>query len=258
MNIHAACFSPTGTSKTIVSHIAKSISMNYTLHDFTLANKRKSSLTFNEDDCLILGLPVYAGRIPLIVEDYVKRIKGSKTLAVIVVLYGNRDYDDALIEMYDILSENGFHPIAGAAFIGEHSYTDQVAHSRPNSNDLEICHKFAKNILPLLEKDPLGFKLSLKGNRPYRERTISKALGPIVNENCFKCRLCIGKCPVGALSLNNSIQVDETICIKCHACVKSCPVDAINFDERLEPVRKWLIDEHSSPKSLELFLGKER
>ena len=49
-------------------------------------------------------MPVYAGRIPnLLLLKYLTSVKGNDALAVPIVLFGNRNYDDALIELRDIL-----------------------------------------------------------------------------------------------------------------------------------------------------------
>ena len=44
-------------------------------------------------------------------------------LAVPVVLFGNRNFDDGLIELRNILTEDGFMPVAGGAFVGEHAFS---------------------------------------------------------------------------------------------------------------------------------------
>ena len=51
--------------------------------------------------------------------------------------YGNRDYEDALVELYDLALSLGLTPFAAGAFIGEHSYSTPempVAEGRPDSS----------------------------------------------------------------------------------------------------------------------------
>ncbi len=59
-------------------------------------------------------------------------------MAIAVVVYGNRNYDDALIELKDILESDGFKVVAGAAFIGEHSFSKTLAKNRPDEKDMDI------------------------------------------------------------------------------------------------------------------------
>lgn len=117
--INAMYFSPTGTTKKIVSGIADQIleNMNGQIAvkniDFTLPGVRKEAVPFTAEDVVVIGVPVYAGRVPNVLLNYLNSIKGNGALAVSVVVYGNRNYDDAAIELKDILELNGFKVIAG-------------------------------------------------------------------------------------------------------------------------------------------------
>ena len=50
-------------------------------------------------------MPVYAGRVPALAVERLKGIKTSGVKCVIVAVYGNRAYEDALVEMQDIATE---------------------------------------------------------------------------------------------------------------------------------------------------------
>lgn len=52
---------------------------------------------------MIAAVPVYAGRVPNVLLKYLNSMQGYGAKAVPLVLYGNRDYDDALVELTDIL-----------------------------------------------------------------------------------------------------------------------------------------------------------
>ena len=68
--INAMYFSATGTTQKIVNGIAKRFSekvdqaMDIKSIDFTLPEARKESVSFSGEDVVILGIPVYAGRVP--------------------------------------------------------------------------------------------------------------------------------------------------------------------------------------------------
>ena len=127
--IHTLYFSPTGTTEKIVTGIAQKIAENdggsgtVSPIDFTLPESRKKTYSFDKDSLVIAGVPVYAGRVPNVLLKFLNTLSGNQATAVAVVLYGNRDYDDALIEFKDILESNGFHVVAVGAFIGEHSFS---------------------------------------------------------------------------------------------------------------------------------------
>ena len=82
---------------------------------------------------------MYGGRLPADAVKRLSNLKGHNTPAVIVVVYGNREYEDALLELNDLAIEAGFKPVAAGAFIGEHSYSNKdspIAHGRPDEKDI--------------------------------------------------------------------------------------------------------------------------
>ena len=236
-------FSPTATTKTIIETIGKrlvkknGIDQGITV-DFTLPKQRENGPTFNSNDVLLIGVPVYAGRVPHILLNYLNTIKGNNTLSIPVVLYGNRAYEDALLELNDILVENGFSVIAGGAFIGEHSYSDTLAKDRPDNTDLSIAKQFADNVYKKIENSARK-KPIIKGNKPYRAYSSSKIdkkrekdrmqVEPKTDENCIDCKICAEACPVGCIDYNDVTKITGT-CIKCGACVKFCPTSSKYFD----------------------------
>ena len=121
-HITAVYFSPTHTTKTICETIAKEISLALGIpwesHSFTLPVERTAPLQFDQTALVIFGVPVYAGRVPNFLGKYISQTVGNNAIAIPVVVYGNRAYDDALIELRDMLETSQLHTVAAAAFIG--------------------------------------------------------------------------------------------------------------------------------------------
>lgn len=242
--VHLMYFSPTGTTKKIVDEIGnkiveiKGIESTITI-DFTLPKQRENGQIFKADDLLVIGVPVYAGRIPNILLNYLSTIKGNETVVIPIVLYGNRDYDDALIELNDILSSNGFRVIAAASFIGEHSFSKTLAKDRPDDVDLSIARSFSESVCKKIEGDSFSF-VNIKGNRPYRKYYMPKdkdeksvdirRISPKTDNNCIDCKLCANVCPMGSIDYNDVTKMIG-ICIKCGACIKLCPTQSKYFDD---------------------------
>lgn len=124
-----AYFSPTGGTKKIADAIAAGFHTPLVEMDLTKAD---SAVTLGENDALMVVLPVFAGRVPQISLERLSALKGCGQKAVAVVVYGNREYDDALLETKDALEVCGFRVIAAAAFIAEHSIVRSVAAGRPD------------------------------------------------------------------------------------------------------------------------------
>ena len=146
--VWAAYFSATDTTKKVVTQIARRLSQQLQCpmqtFDFTLKHVRKTPKAFAAGDLVVFGTPVYAGRVPNLLIKYIASVQGGGALAVPVVCYGNRNYDDALSELRLTLTAGGFHPVAGAAFSCQHSFSLTQGAGRPDISDLTIATGFAE------------------------------------------------------------------------------------------------------------------
>ena len=214
-----AHFSPTGGTKKVADAIAAGFDIPVEEMDLTKAD---SAVTLGEKDALMAVLPVYAGRVPQISLERLSALKGSGQKAVAVVVYGNREYEDALLETKDALEAGGFQVIAAAAFIAEHSIVRSIAAGRPDAEDEALCRKFAADVTAKADD---AASVQVPGNTPYKELKPA-ALHPAASESCVKCGVCAEHCPVGAIPLDNPNQTNNDLCINCMRCVQVCPVSS--------------------------------
>jgi len=245
---HQIYFSPTGSSKKIVETITGVISDAFQSHDLTLKAQRKLSINLGPDDLLVVGLPVYSGHIPQLVEERLGQCRGSNTPVILLAIYGNRDYFYALDEMHHIFNQRGFISLSLASFIGQHSYTSQVATGRPDQEDLAFARAYGQRLKKRLER-PGGFDLdhvTYQAHGDIPDRSQSLPLAPVVADSCLGCGLCQEACPTSIILTYKPHSFREVDCIRCHACVRVCPHGAIYFDERLAHVSQWLIKECGS------------
>ncbi|MBQ8599032.1 MAG: 4Fe-4S binding protein [Oscillospiraceae bacterium] len=217
-------FSPTHTTRKAVQAIAKGTALPVKQEiNATQPAVREKAYSFAADELLIIGMPVYGGRIPACCFDFVKALQGSKTPAVLVAVYGNRDYDHALIELHELLTPNGFETMACGMFIGTHSYNEEIAKGRPNEADLAQAADFGKSALEKVNSGaaPLTIWNLLK------PQSGKKGVAPIISDKCVQCGTCIAGCPTGTIAADYS--TDPTKCIMCMACTRYCPTGAIAF-----------------------------
>ena len=247
MNAHLKTFyfSATDTTKKIVTGIAgklaesagKTVAENF---NFTLPEARKEPARFTGQDIVVAGVPVYAGRVPNVLLKYVNTTEGNGALAIAVVVYGNRHYDDALVEWRDILEARGFRVIAAGAFVGEHSFSRILGGNRPDAEDMLRVAEFAGQLYRKISTADALETVSVPGEYPYRPyyrpkdkdgnpASILKVV-PKTGDDCIHCGLCVSLCPVGSIDAEDESRITG-ICIKCCACIKYCPVEAKYFDD---------------------------
>lgn len=245
--VWAVYFSGTGTTEKTVRRIAagmaQALDAELAVYDFTTPAARQRELRFGAEELAVLGVPVYAGRVPNVLLPYLtKQLHGGGALAVPVVLFGNRNFDDGLIELRNILTEDGFMPVAGGAFVGEHAFSRTLAAGRPDADDLAEARDFAVRIAEkLTHGEGLDTPVAVRGETPLRPYyTPRDRAGQPVNilkvkpktdpAKCDGCGKCAAVCPMGSIDPKDFGTV-KGICIKCCACEKTCPTGAKYFDD---------------------------
>ncbi|MCL2883311.1 MAG: hypothetical protein FWF30_02425 [Coriobacteriia bacterium] len=185
------------------------------------------SLTFGADDVLIIGIPVHSGRVPPLALRTIKTLRGNATPAILLATFGNRHYDDALLELKTTLQAQGFVAIAAAAFATEHSIVPKYGAGRPNAADIREIHEFAKQAGKKLAtwEQASHVDLQVEGNPDYRPFQ-SISMSPHANSHCIKCRTCAKSCPAQAIPLKNPKTRDKKACITCLRCISVCPEKA--------------------------------
>ncbi len=255
-------FSPTGTTKKVLESIARGIAGASVEHlNMTLPDNVEQVIPSYSNDLVILGAPVYGGRLPAEAINRFKRIQAGNTLAVVVVVYGNRDFEDSLLELKDLAIDLGFFPVAGGAFIGEHSFTTAdapIANGRPDSLDVQKAMDFGARIkekISTLQSFGDQRALMIPGRFPYEGGPRNMAVTPVSREDtCTVCGTCATVCPTAAISIEASVATEVGACIRCCACIKNCPTGArVWEDEMMKTITNWLKDNCSARKEPQIF-----
>lgn len=260
-------FSPTGGTRKVLEQIAAGTGLERVTHaDVTLPGSPAGFGEAGEDELLILGAPVYAGRVPEIAMARFARLRSQGGPAVLVAVYGNRAIEDALQELSALARAAGCVPVAGASFIAEHSYSTgkgPIAAGRPDHQDLERAREFGREISLRLRGAERVRDLrepDLPGSPELRERPVFPVMGPVTDpDRCTACGACEQLCPTGSITTRAISETNEAGCILCSACVKGCAFGARELQGPfIGRIREWLGENASGRREPETFMARRR
>lgn len=232
MSFYEIFFSPTGGTKKTADILMEGLGDEFVSVDLIKNPDKLSKINFTENDICLFAVPSYGGRVPTVVSEKLKVVKGNGAKAVLAAIFGNRAIDDTLMELQDVLEKCGFTCLAGLKAVAEHSLMHQFGAGRPDAEDEKELRKFASRIKEKYENFSDSGKLSLPGNHTYREYH-GVPLKPVANRKCEACGLCAKECPAGAIPKENPRVTDKEKCISCMHCVSVCPKNARHYSRLL-------------------------
>lgn len=255
MKVFEIVFSPTGGTAKVSHVLAKAFEGSVKKVDLTERDAKFGKISVEKDDICVIAVPSYGGRVPAAAAERIAKISGNGAKTVLAAVYGNREFEDTLTELYDVASEAGFVPAAAVSAVAEHSIARTIAENRPDRDDIKQLEAFAKEIAAKFaaEAEIDSSALQIPGNRPYKE--YSGSVIKQVTDSCVKCGACEALCPVGAIPVEDPSQMDENICISCMKCIAVCPLNARSIDpDVLEGVTKKLSAICSERKENKLYI----
>ena len=198
-------------------------------------------------------MPVYGGFIPALCRDSAVLLQGHDTPAIIVAVYGNRHFDDALVQMRGLLEERGFTVVAGAAFVARHSIFPSVAADRPDDYDLDDARSFARRALESIGRTG---RLALPGREDHDSFDFKgSSFHPCGDDRCIRCMACADICPTGAVDWADPRMSDTSACISCGACIDVCPVSSRGYhDEAYRAAEEAFAARCAERRDNEIFL----
>lgn len=233
MNIkgqHLAYFSATHTTRDLVRRVGKKINLPIVKEHNLAGNVKQEpyAVEVSSSELLIIGVPSYFGRVPEIVLPYIQQFKGNDSPVILLCAYGNRDFEDTLLELRDLVVAQGFRVVAAGGFVATHSIFSEVGAGRPDATDLSEQDVFAEHCVRLLDElnnsEDIA-ELTVRGNHPYR-KSGTIPFCPTGNNKCDECGTCVKLCPTGAIPEKNPRKTDKEKCITCGRCITVCPQNA--------------------------------
>ena len=219
MNVTEIIFSPTGGTEKVADIIGKHWNKNPKKIDLSDAKSDFAKYEIAGQDIVVIAMPSFGGRAPAVAIERLRKIHGNGARCVLVCVYGNRAYEDTLVEMEDAAKECGFQVTAAISAVAEHSIMPQYAAGRPDASDRKQLTDFAGQIA-----GKTGPVSTIPGSRPYKKAG-GAGLVPKPDKSCVKCGLCAKTCPVQAID-SAQFTADSKKCISCMRCIKLCPQNA--------------------------------
>ena len=99
-------FSPTGGTKKAADLLTKTWG-DCTRVDLTDSKADFSAQELTAEDVALIAVPSYGGRVPAPAFQRLTAIHGNGARAILLCVYGNRDYEDTLVELEDL--DESFH-----------------------------------------------------------------------------------------------------------------------------------------------------
>lgn len=253
MKLYNIVFSPTGGTQKVAELLIHALGREANYVDLTDSQQNFSAMQLTQEDVVVIAVPSYGGRVPSVAVKRLKALNGQGARAVLVCVYGNRAYEDTLVELEDAARETGFRVIAAMAAVAEHSIARQFASGRPDEQDAQQIAAFAEQIRGKLSTNDLS-EPKLSGNRPYKKAG-GASMVPKATKDCNRCGVCVANCPVEAIHKDDPTKVDEKACISCMRCVAVCPQGARKVSPLLLSAARLMLKKVCSErKECELFL----
>lgn len=232
-------FSPTGSTDKVLTDLSLGFTLPPKHVNMTLPDNRRP-LEFGSQDLVVMGFPVYGGRLPAPAEKIMGLLTSRGALFAGVVIYGNRAFEDALLELKDLAEGRGFVFVGGAACVAQHSMLEEAAQGRPDAADRAELLAFAKN-LEAKVMEGIFTTMEVPGQKPYRKPVLNPPFAPEVNADCILCGACADVCAFGAIPPEAPDTTLIEPCKCCLACVRICPVNARSVtDERFAAAQKFI------------------
>lgn len=221
MGNYLICFSPTGGTKAAGEILCKEFG-EFEMIDLSQQNFAERS--FHADDCCVMAVPAFGGRVPAVALERLSKLQGSGALAVSVAVFGERAIDDTLLELNEQLTASGFVVIASIEAVAEHSLARQYGHNRPDKEDQVVLQHFMTEVKQKIASG-LRNEPEVPGNRPFHPYG-GVPVKPTASSKCNACGECVLRCPIGAIPKENPRLVHKEVCISCMRCVTICPLQA--------------------------------
>jgi NAD-dependent dihydropyrimidine dehydrogenase PreA subunit len=224
------------------------------LFDVTSYDSRQKPIPTDDFDFLIFGFPVFSDFAPIVINDWLRSLKGNQKRCAMFFTYGARTTGYAHFHTKMLLEKVGFIVVLSGEFLGRHSFNVggwRILPDRPNQEDFSVARTYVDCALDRFKQNNLGvFNLQKPFAYNHAVRSLLKKkdkdeddwLHPVrITDDCCMCCDCETECPTQAFDAKLG-DSDLEKCIECMRCVYICPDQVIKIDPRMEEAYSNFLD----------------
>ena len=242
-------FSGTGNSRYVAKQISKISGDELVSINQRLKEKDYSALS-SEKPFVFVG-PVYAGRLPRVMDDYIRRVTftGSKRVYFVVTCaqtpWQTAEYVQRLCE------EKSFALLGFSSVVMPQGYLAGGGTQPKEVND-KILKEAEPKIISIAEtirekqmlpKEQPGKAMMSHVLNPIMYSMMIRAKGFRVTGKCTGCGRCEALCPLNNVRLVNGKPVWGNQCTHCMACIAGCPSEAIEYGKKTVGKPRYYLEE---------------
>jgi len=237
------CFTGTGNSKFVADALADRLSDEVVSLNNLFKNKK--TLEFESEKPFIIVSPIYAWRLPRMVDDVVAKGKFSGNRDIYYVATMGSQTGNSYKFCKKIAEAAGFNfkGLQGIVMPSNYIVAGDVASEESaeemRQNALNIVEKIAEavkageSIIPT-DKTKMAGLLSGPVNNMFSKHMIASK-DYVVNDNCSSCGNCSEFCPTNNITVKaGEHPVFGADCMNCYGCINRCPQKAINIAGKTE------------------------
>ncbi len=230
-------YSGTGNSQHVAKKIADAIGDELiSINDYIKYDK-KEELTSERP--FVFVSPVYAWRLPRLVMKWIQETTFAGNCKAYFVLTAGDDCGNAIHYAHKLCLEKDFIFCGLALVVMPENYIAMfpVPDKEKARRIIEKAHPKIEEIatyindskpLPKIKPSLIGKLKSGPINSMFYRFCISDK-GFTVSDKCISCEICILRCPLNNVVMENGRPVWKGNCTHCMACICSCPVEAIEY-----------------------------
>ena len=242
-------FSGTGNSRYAAKKIAQ-----ITGDELVSIGQKIKSGDFGEirsEKPLVFVGPVYAGRLPRVMEDYIRKVKFSGTQRAYFVVTCAQMPWDTVQYVEKLCAEKGFASLGFNSVVMPQGYIAGGGTQPKEVNDriLEEAEPKINSIAEtirkkqMLPKEQPGKAMMSRVLNPIMYSMMISAKGFRATEKCTGCGKCAQRCPLNNIRLTNGKPVWGNQCTHCMACIAGCPQEAIEYGKKTAGKPRYYLGE---------------